>query len=144
GRTRIRLFAFARTATGKLPRNTPARKAARSGVWLTFRCPFGSLRRWRRPGFKPEIGSEVWKEAAMRRPGPTLLELLIVVIIIGAPLALLPPSARFPREAARRSQCSNNLKQLVLGLQNYHDTFGSLPYGARGRGADGKAGGMGP
>lgn len=65
----------------------------------------------------------------LRRRGFTLIELLVVIAIIAILIALLLPAVQQAREAARRSQCKNNLKQLGIAVYNYHDTYNMFPAG---------------
>jgi prepilin-type N-terminal cleavage/methylation domain-containing protein len=63
------------------------------------------------------------------RAGFTLIELLVVIAIIAILIALLLPAVQQAREAARRTECKNNMKQIALGLHNYHDVFSCFPPG---------------
>lgn len=80
----------------------------------------------------PRVSAVQGRRSSRTAFGFTLIELLVVIAIIGVLIALLLPAIQQAREAARRSQCSSNLRQIALGIHNYIDNYGVFPTGQSG------------
>jgi prepilin-type N-terminal cleavage/methylation domain-containing protein len=111
------------TSTRQLTSETWLRRRRKSSSGFNY---VGAASRAAHPQRPPRLGGPT----ALR--GFTLVELLVVIAILGTLFGILAPAIQQAREASRRTQCQNNLRELAFGLLSYHDVFKSFPYGGWG------------
>ena len=92
----------------------------------------GFLSAWPAGHGKGILSCDLFRHDNIRRRGFTLVELLVVIALVGTLVALLLPAVQAAREAGRRAQCLSNLRQMGLGLHNYHDLNQLFPRGGSG------------